>query len=351
MRNKMYIAIILASAIICSCSVDDCIPYRVEDGRCILNVEIDTECNPGSRSAGTGTETQAYESAVNDIQIFIYDSFGQIEAYCRTGGSTGLVQVSTTSGPKTVWAVINGPDMSMSTQAATAEGISRTCTILDDNSIADGFVMAGCAECTISESGESVSVPVRRFVSRIVLKRISSMLPPGYGPLIIKNVFLANVAGSQEISGSASTEIWYNQAGRTESATDASMIIGMDGNQASCPELTFKDAGYEIPYGDSFYPGTPLYCYPNHSSSDTAGWTMPYTGRKTRLIVSAEISGIDCYYPVTIDFPERNTAYTVEITITGPGSTDPDIPVARGNASVAISLQDWRSGAEYSETI
>ena len=57
------------------------------------------------------------------------------------------------------------------------------------------------------------------------------------------------------------------------------------------------------------------------------------------------------YYPVVINTPERNKAYTVELTITGLGSTDPDQPVSKGAITAAVTVQGWQSGATYEETI
>ena len=48
---------------------------------------------------------------------------------------------------------------------------------------------------------------------------------------------------------------------------------------------------------------------------------------------------------------ERNKAYTVEMTITGLGSTDPDKPIEKGGLTAAITVLDWVDGGSYEETL
>ena len=103
----------------------------------------------------------------------------------------------------------------------------------------------------------------------------------------------------------------------------------------------------------SLTPTTPylFYCYPNSTTTDATGWSSSFTARKTRLVVAATIGGTKYYYPVVIDTPARNTAYTVELTITGLGSTDPDKPVQKGSITASVTVEGWASGAVYNETI
>lgn len=354
MKSKKT-TIILAAAAICQCCTDNgLVPQTGAEEDCILNVCIDTGMLPAGKSADMYTCTHEYEYAVNSIQLFIYDSDGSLCAYGSNAETSGDgLQIITAAGKKTVWAIVNAPDMSGFTEISTLEGICRCPVMLGDNSIAGGFVMAGSVECSVLPGMTSVSVPVTRFVSRIALRKITCLLPEDYGILTIKNIFLSNVAGSQDLSGTASPAVWYNKAGRTDNAEDASMIIDGDRYSASCPDLTFRNASHEISCGDSFSPDTPyfLYCFPNGTSSDITGWKIPFKERKTRMIISAAIAGTECYYPVTIDFPERNSTYTVELSITGPGSSDPDIPVLKGEILASVSIHDWQSGAAYNETI
>ena len=48
---------------------------------------------------------------------------------------------------------------------------------------------------------------------------------------------------------------------------------------------------------------------------------------------------------------ERNTTYTVALTISSIGSDEPNKPIEKGSASVTVSVDGWKSGATYDETI
>ena len=100
-------------------------------------------------------------------------------------------------------------------------------------------------------------------------------------------------------------------------------------------------------------PSTPylFYTFPNSTSADATGWTDPFTPRKARMVVTATIDGTKYYYPVTVSNPERNKAYTVELTITGLGSTDPDTPIEKGAVEASIVVQEWVAGTTYEEVL
>ena len=89
----------------------------------------------------------------------------------------------------------------------------------------------------------------------------------------------------------------------------------------------------------------------NNSTSEGNGWSNTFSARKTRLVVTATIGGTKYYYPVSISNPQRNTAHTVELTITGLGSTDPDILVQKGAITATVTVDPWQNGAVYNETI
>ena len=66
---------------------------------------------PATRAVTAYTTAQTYETKVNKVQVFVFNSDGKLAAYKDNGTSlTGTI--STTAGTKTVWAVINGPSLS-----------------------------------------------------------------------------------------------------------------------------------------------------------------------------------------------------------------------------------------------
>jgi hypothetical protein len=350
MKKTLSIMAAIA-AIVCSCQPDkDCIPCQKEE-QGTLSVSLDFEDEPQTRASSYVT-AQTYETKVNDVQVLVFDSTGALNAYVDADTKTSGISISTTAGSKTVWAVVNGPNLSSITTLSALQG---TAVDLGANSTSEaaGFVMAGSATCTVGSSTATASIAVKRLVARVALQKISNSLPASYGALTVNNVTLINVAGNQNLAGTASISTWYNKMGRKDGATASGQIIDGSTHAASHPTLTFKSVGTSVANGGSLTPTTPylFYTYQNPTTSDATGWSSTFTARKTRLVVAATIGGTKYYYPVVIDTPARNTAYTVELTITGPGSTDPDKPVQKGSITASVTVQGWASGAVYEETI
>ena len=352
--KKTFSILALAAAVLCSCDKNaDCVPcQKAEENQepATLSVSLGFD-DPQTRAVTAYTTAQDYEKAVNSVQILVFDASGKINMYKDAGTTVSDIQLSTTAGQKTVWAVVNGPDLST---VATLSALQAKAVDLADNSLTktEGFVMAGSTSCTVSATGGTAAVTVSRLVSRVALQKVTNSLPSGYGALKIDNVTLINVVGNQNLAGNASIATWYNKMGRKDGGAQADIIDGST-NKASCPSLTFVAPAATVNNGAAHTPATPhlFYCYPNATSADANGWVSSFTARKTRLVVAATISGTKYYYPVTINTPERNKAYTVELTITGLGSTDPDQPVSKGAITASVTVQGWQTGATYEETI
>ena len=350
MKKTLFIMAAIA-AMACSCDKNsDCEPCQEAETKATLNVSLDFEDEPQTRATSYVT-AQTYETKVNDVQVLVFDSTGALNAYVDADTKTSGISISTTAGSKTVWAVVNGPNLSSIT---TLSALQSTAVDLGANSTTEttGFVMAGSTTCTVGSSAATASVAVKRLVARVALQKINNSLPGSYGALTVNNVTLINVAGNQNLAGSASISTWYNKMGRENGGSEPAIIDGVN-CFASCPTLTFKSVGSSVANGGSLTPSTPylFYTYPNSTSTDATGWTSTFTARKTRLVVTATIGGTKYYYPVVIDTPARNTAYTVELTITGLGSTDPDKPVVKGSITASVTVEGWASGAVYNETI
>ena len=350
--KKTLLLMAAIAAMACSCDKNsDCEPCQEAETKATLNVSLDFEDEPQTRATSYVT-AQTYETKVNDVQVLVFDSTGALNAYVDADTKTSGISISTTAGSKTVWAVVNGPNLSSIT---TLSALQSTAVDLGANSTTEttGFVMAGSTTCTVGSSAATASVAVKRLVARVALQKINNSLPGSYGALTVNNVTLINVAGNQNLAGTASVSTWYNKMGRKDGATATGQIIDGSTYMASHPTLTFKSVGTSVANGASLTPTTPylFYTYQNLTANDANGWSSTFSARKTRLVVAATIGGTKYYYPVVIDTPARNTAYTVELTITGLGSTDPDKPVQKGSITASVTVEGWASGAVYNETI
>ena len=341
------------AAMACSCDKDsDCIPCQDKEKKeATLKVNLSFEDDMQTKATAYVT-AQPYETAINDVQGLVFDSSGALNAYVDADTKTSGINIKTTTGSKTIYAVVNGPDLSSVT---TIPELNAKTIDLGDNSITStaGFVMAGSTSCNVSTSSQNVNVTVRRFVSRVALQKVNNALPASYGAMTINNVTLINVVGNQNLAGAATASTWYNKMGRKDGSTTSSHIIDGSTYLASHPTLTFKSVESSVANGVSHTPSTPylFYTFPNSTITDVCGWVSPFTARKTRLVVAATISGKKYYYPVVIDTPTRNYAYTVELTITGLGSTDPDKPVSKGAINASVTVEGWATGSIYDETI
>lgn len=348
--KKTFFIMAAIAAMACSCEPEkDCLPCSEENGTMEVSLEFDEE---PSTKATTYVTAQTYEKQVNNVQILVFDSSGALNVYKDAGTASSGITINTTTGAKTVWAVVNGPSLaSVTTQSV----MQNTAVDLSKNSItaSTGFVMSGSASVTVGSTTATATISVRRLVSRVALQKVTNSLPASYGDMTINNVFLSNVVGNQNIAGTAAISTWYNKMGRKSGATVSNQIIDGNSYLASCPTLTFKNIASDVASGESHTPSTPylLYCYPNSTTTDVTNWSQTFSARKTRLVVTATIGGKKYYYPIVIDTPQRNTAYTVELTITGLGSPDPDTPVVKGTINATVSVQGWVGGAVYEETI
>lgn len=353
--KKTFLIMAAVAAMACSCDKDgDCVPCQKEEQqeqKAALHVYLNMEGDPQTRATNYVT-AQPYETTVNDVQIFVFDSKGALATYLDADTKTSDITINTIYGEKTVYTVVNGPDLSSIT---TQEALEHTAVDLGANSTtaSKGFVMVGSSTCNVSGSTATVSIEVKRLVARVALQKITNALPASYGSLTVNNVMLINVAGNQNLECTASISKWYNSMGRKDGATSSSQIIDGTTNLASHPTLTFKKVDATVSNGAEHKPAIPylFYTYQNNSTSEGNGWTNYFSARKTRLVVNATIGGTKYYYPVSINNPQRNTAHTVELTITGLGSTDPDILVEKGAITATVTVDPWQNGEIYNATI
>lgn len=350
---KRIITILTAIApIFCSCNTEKEVlqPQSSATEACLkISLGLDS---PSTKAVTPYTGTKDYETQVNTVQILVFDELGMLNIYKDAGTAVSDIEVNINTGNKTVWAVVNGPDVS----AVTTESALQATKITLGNHSRDksiGFIMAGSTSCNLTETGASVNIPVSRFVSRVALKRVTNSLPASYGNILIDHVILINIIGGQNLGGNATitSSSWMHPAGRGNIHYDH--IIDGESYDPSA-SVAFSNDNRSISNGLSYSESTPqtYYCFPNPTTTDAYGWTQgSFTARKSRLVVAAVIGGTTYYYPITIDNPERNKTYTVELTIVGLGATDPDEPINKANIIASVSVEPWVTGTNYEETI
>lgn len=294
------------------------------------------------------TERQDYEEIIGSVQYFVFGQDG-LEVYESTA-SAGAHSFSLTGGDKTIYAVVNGPDLQ---DIATEEALLSQTFYLRDESRTEGFQMMGSSRVSVSETSLEATVRVSRIASRIALMSVANALPDSASTLEIERVWLSNVRGDWSASPSGEP-VWHNRQGRSDDARES--IIG--GNAArgipEAAQMTYLAVGQSASVPSPFIPEVPLllYCYPNASTVTPDGWqSWDSDGQRTTLVIEAKLDGESCYYPIVLEGIGRNCAYTVYATIHGAGSDDPNEPVDKTAAGISINVGAWEDGgaviAEY----
>lgn len=357
MNNRSFILAAAAAVAMISCQKEITrtdFSLSDKEAEATLSLSIRQAAAPATRSSDAYTDMQDYEKSINSVQIFVFGADGGINFYKDCGTAVEDIELSTTTGTKTVYAVVNAPSLSTIKTKTELEGTAAELGASNSTEKTKGFIMSGSETVDLGTTGAEAEITVKRLTSRIALRKVTNSLPAAYGSMEITSAFLSNVVGNQNIAGNAAVSLWYNKMGRKDEDTmQASHILDGSSYKASCPDLTWKALSESVSTSGSLTPSIPylFYCYPNSSTSTDAGFSSTFTARMTRLTVSAVIDGITYYYPVSIESPARNTSYTVDIVITGLGSTDPDKPVEKGTVTASIIVDSWAEGAVYEEII
>lgn len=344
MKKIIFYSIAFLAAI--ACQKAQITSSEVETtGKLNLSVNVESETK-----AALYTEMKDYEKAVNRLQIFVFDNTGKLNMYQDADPTKTSFNIVVSTGSKTVYAVVNGSDLSSVTTLSALK--ARTAALSANSTTATtGFVMSGSATCTVSTSSTATAaITVSRLVSRVALVSVTNNLPDAYGSITISNAMLINVPGIQNLECTLSPGTWLNPMGRVSGTSN---IINGSTYVADCPALTFNSISKSVALGSSLSLTEPylFYSYPNNTTTDVTGYVTSFSAAKTRLIVTAVIGGSTYYYPVTLDKLERNKAYSVGLTISGLGSTEPNTPVSKASLTVSITVNTWQNGEVYDAEI
>jgi len=271
------------------------------------------------------------DSRVSSLQAYIFREDGTLES-SGTSESSDIV-LSVVSGKKTIVAIANSPQPEVT---GKIDALRNSLSLLSDNA-PDALVMYGEQTADI-HSDINITVEMKRLASKISIKRINNRLGSRYRDmeLIINSVFLINVAGSSSFGRQGLTQFWLNK--RAFSPND-------------CPSLLFDSLNdTAIRWGESYDTVHSFYCYPNQVTEDSS--QDEWCPRFTRLVVQASLGGKTYWYPVSIPDIKQNCIYEItELTITRPGSDNPDIPVTWEDIELNLDITPWDNGTSEEITI
>ena len=314
MKTHCIVTAALAALGLCACQ------RAYIDGKPVeVNVTI-----LGTAPTRATSVTYENESKVNNLQVFVFND-GKLEDY-RDAGAAMTAQLTATSGRRTIWALVNAPAI----QDVTAESeLKAKVSQLSDNQT-NNFVMSGFVSQELKDGG-TVPVTVKRIVSRVSIKKISTDFQYALAQetLVIDGIYLINVAADNTYSADGTPAQWVNKLGHKDNAFDAFLY----------DKLTSTTVTNAKPYEKEhvFYP------YPNPTQNDT--YDASWSPRHTMLVVEVTFQGKKGYYPVTLPALERNKTYIIdEMVIRHRPSDEPFKPLETGDATVQITVNDWELG-------
>ena len=311
----------LVTAALAALALSSCTREKADlDGKPVeVNVTI-----LGTAPTRATSVTYDNESKVGNLQVFVFNN-DKLEDY-QNAGEAMTAQLTATSGERTVWAVVNAPALQdITTETELKEKVSR----LRENTT-DSFVMSGFTKQELKDGG-TVPVTVKRIVSRVSVKKISTDFQYALAgkSIGIDGIYLINVASNSTYAADGTPETWANKLGHNEDMFDDLLYDG----------ITSVTVDNSKPYVNEhvFYP------YPNPTQDDT--YEATWAPRHTLLVVEVTFEGKKGYYPVVLPVLERNKTYVIDELVLRhrPGDV-PYKPIETGDATVQITVNEWELG-------
>ncbi len=295
-------------------------------------------------------------SKVLSVQVFVFrqsDGIKETDRYSVDANEINAgIKLSTLTGKKIVWAVVNAPRLYVNTE----EELKTKASALSDNRLT-GVVMTGYNSLVDVQpykldnpegTRTPVHIDVSRLGARVSLQKVYANFQ-GTAlencTLTIKGLYLKNVVNTvnyNRSSPSLSAESRWNNRLTWQSSNVDGLIS--DRNLS----ITCSNNG-TVPTSENV--GRSWYVYPNPTVADSNSDT--WSPRHTRLVLHASVSGTvngeaynkeNTYYVFTLPVIEGNHTYDIQsilITMLGNDDDDDDDPTTAGKIAVTISVNPW----------
>ena len=302
-----------------------------------IEVNISINGEPVTRAVGT---TYANESKVNSLQVFVFNGDDR-ESY-KDAGAAMTALVPATAGERTVYAVVNAPDLS---SVMKLSDLQATASLLKDNAL-DNFIMTGSYKDELVDGG-NIPITVKRIASRVSIGKISTDFKDyraGYS-VDVKAIYLINVASDCVLEGEQAASAWENKLAYVQGDCDALLYDALEN----------VSVNNETPYAveHAFYPYPNI--YPQEGSSDT--YDAEWSPRGTILVLEVGLKDGDGepvalsngettgYYPIVLPSIGRNKTYIIqEVVISRLPGEVPYKPIETGESQVTITVAGWETG-------
>lgn len=289
----------------------------------------------GTSSATKADIQTADEASVKSLQVFVFNG-DMIDVYGKIENASSLT-LDATVGARTVWAVVNAPDLSA---VKTMSALKASVSAFTDNGAAS-FVMAGSVAVTLSASS-NVTVPVSRLASRIVIGKVTrNFSSAGLAALsgekfTLVRAYMIDVPAQQKYDRSmtAFTSWIASPLGDNQIAVSNALLC-----KAPSSETHIAQSG-------SYSWNAALYSYPNPTQEDGTDALV------TRIVLECQIDGAFYTYPVLLSGGVgSNKSYEIkELVLTrlgNPSNGDnvndegEDAPITSVEIPFGVSVTDW----------
>ena len=342
-------------------------------------------------------ETKAAKSSINDgkinsIQIFVFDAEGKVETsrYESSWNGSDPISVTTKTGAKTVYAILNAARQNFST-IAKLEGNSNQAgagmeyfTNLSDNAV-DNLVMSGKNTVTVTAydknapgaAPQELTIRVKRLAAKVQLDKVTvdfrNTSLEGT-ELAIQDIYLVNVVGKSPYGiatpGTAASPTTTGLPVALPNSVLSTMtnwysLMKLPNPVTGSPAIT-----YDLNLGDAYkcsgdyVAGTAktmdrvFFCYPNPATAVQQSLVVPDAPVRTSIVIKGHLkntstvyvdTGIDKDTYYTFDLPaiEANKVYQIKnINITMAGADQPGERVSVGKVDMSIVVDEWFDAVE-----
>ena len=349
MIKKLFCVAMMALAV-AACSKDEAAKEMESSEKATIHLSV-SPYEIVTKNTDPKHGDNKYLDSVRTIDVLVFREGGALETFkhfsVTDAGGMNLsnLPVKATVGNKTIYVVANAKETSWA-------GVVRENTFLNlvvplQKEILPTFTMSAKATVNLQED-QVVNVVLKKLVAKVVVKGVKTDFAGGpYEGMKLRNVklYLTNISGAKNYLGEEpSTKTILNSKGYSQDDYNGCLMTALFAE--GVPGLVGDD-GYTTAHH--------FYCYENLMDTETS------TNRFTRLVLEANLDGTVYYYPVDINQPgygwssaighkgvKRNTCYSYNFTITGPGTDDPESKIVLKTITLDASVESLTDTPEYS---
>ena len=349
MLKKLFCAALIVAAM-AACSKEEAIEEASRPEMATVHLSV-SPFEILTKNTDPNHAVKKHIDSVRIIDVLVFREGGALEVYkhfsINDAGGMDLsdLQINATVGKKNIYVIANAKETSWA--GITTESKLLGLVVPLKKETLRNFTMSGKVSIDLQES-QTVQVMLKKLIAKVVVKGVKTDFAGGpYEGMKLRSarLYLTNISGAKSYMGEdpATKVILNNKGYSAEDCAGTSMTALF---AEGIPGLVGDD-GYTTAHH--------FYCYENLLQAETA------TDKFTRLVLEANLDGQTYYYPVDINRPgygwnssidhqgvKRNTCYTFNFTITGPGTNDPEDKIVLKTIKLEATVEELVETPEYS---